>query len=176
MAEIKDVVKARRKKIENDIDRLVTGRIAKEYRELAQTLLYVYPAEDVVAGLLNQQFGNVLDASSYKPLKPAKKQKRGRTLVEEEGKTRLIIAKGRSQKMTKKKLVDFIVKKAGTSQRLIENIEINKDFSFITVPFAEAEIILRKFRKKKVAKRPVVLKVGDRKKSSRPGRKNKKKQ
>lgn len=84
--------------------------------------------------------------------------KRGRTLVEEEGKTRLFIARGRKSNMTKPALVDFIVKKAGTPQHLIDNVEIHDTYSFITVPFAEAEILLEKFRKS-AGKRSLVVKA-----------------
>lgn len=67
-------------------------------------------------------------------------------LTEEEGKTRLYIGKGRSSDYTKKSLVEFIVKNAGTSTKLIDNVEVFDNFSFITVPFAEAEHIIAKLK------------------------------
>ncbi len=117
------------------------------------------PVEDVLAAILKYSFGKTLDESNYRKLSPLRSKKRGRTLVEEEGKTRLFIAKGKVDKTTKKKLVEFVVKKAGTPKELIENIEIRENFSFITVPFTEAEIILKKFRKIRVGKKSVVEKA-----------------
>ncbi|MBF0101283.1 MAG: DEAD/DEAH box helicase [Desulfobacterales bacterium] len=71
----------------------------------------------------------------------------GRTYVEQKGKTRIFVAKGKKTKTTKHSLLEFIIEVAGTPKELIENIEIYDNFSFITVPFAEAEIILQKFKK-----------------------------
>jgi len=78
--------------------------------------------------------------------------------------TRLFIAKGKDKKLTKRTLVDYIVKKAGTPQQLIDQVEVHETFSFITVPFAEAEFILKKFRKaKKPGQRSIVIKAKSRK-------------
>ena len=88
-----------------------------------------------------------------------RKNTRGKTVVETAGKTRLFIAKGKKDKITKRKIVDFIVNKAGTPAELIEQVELYEKFSFVTVPFAEAEIILQKFKIESKGKRSVVEKA-----------------
>lgn len=75
------------------------------------------------------------------------------------GQTRLYIAKGRSSEFTKRSLVDFIVNTAGTPPRLIDNVEVFDNFSFITVPFAEAERIILRLKKAGDNKRPLAEKA-----------------
>ena len=162
--EVKEIIDAKKKKIAEDIERIVYSGEINGYRQWAEVLIDKNPTEDVVAAILKYSFGKTLDESIYRKLTPVGRMKRGRTLVEEEGKTRLFIAKGKSSKTTTKKLIDFIVKEAGTPKDLIENIGIHENFSFITVPFAEAEIILKKFRKARVGRRAVVEKAKPKKK------------
>jgi ATP-dependent RNA helicase DeaD len=162
--EVKEIIDAKKKKIAEDIERIVYSGEINGYRQWAEVLINKNPTADVVAAILKYSFGKTLDESIYRKLTPVGMKRRGRTLVEEEGKTRLFIAKGKSSKTTKKKLVDFIVKEAGTPEDLIENIGIHENFSFITVPFAEAEIILEKFRKIRVGRRSVVEKAKPQKK------------
>lgn len=57
---------------------------------------------DVVSASIKSAYQDVLDESNYKEIKPVK--------MSDTGKTRLFIAMGRKEKMTPKKLVDFIVK------------------------------------------------------------------
>jgi len=51
--------------------------------------------------------------------------------------------------MTKRKLVDFIEQETSVSPRLIREVEVIDAFSFITVPFPEAEKILKVFKSRK---------------------------
>jgi ATP-dependent RNA helicase DeaD len=157
--EVGQIILARKQKISEEIERIVYNNETDGYRKWARRILGEHPPEDVIAAILKYSFGKTLDESNYGKLSSAAQKKRGRTLIEEEGKTRLFIAKGKNSNTTKKNLVDFILKKANTPQDLIENIEIYNNFSFITVPFAEAEVILNKFRKVRVGKRAVVVKA-----------------
>lgn len=62
---------------------------------------------------------------------------------------RLFVALGKKDGMTKKKLVDFIEQETNVSTRLIQQVEVIDAFSFISVPFPEAETILKVFQSKK---------------------------
>ena len=78
--------------------------------------------------------------------------------MEDTGKTRLFIAMGRKDGMTPKKLVDFIVKKAKVKQAYIKNAEVYDAFSFVSVPFKEAEIIVEAFAEIRKGKKPLIEK------------------
>jgi ATP-dependent RNA helicase DeaD len=64
--------------------------------------------------------------------------------------------------MSKRSIVNFIVEKAKTRETKISNVEVFDSYSFITVPFQEAEFILRTFKREKFGKRPMVVKAEDR--------------
>jgi ATP-dependent RNA helicase DeaD len=126
----------------------------------ADALIADVEPRDIVASVLKYSFGKVLDKSSYRKLTPVgRRPVREHAFTEEEGRTRLYIAKGRSSDFTKRSLVEFIVKKAGTSMKLIDDVEVFDNFSFITVPFAEAEHIIAKLKKSGENRRPLVEKA-----------------
>lgn len=77
--------------------------------------------------------------------------------------TKLLIAMGKKDGMTKKSIVDLIKEKAKTHDRKINDVQVFDNHSFITVPFQEAEFILRVFRKEK-GNRSIVEKVDERQK------------
>ena len=74
--------------------------------------------------------------------------------INKKGKTRLFVALGKIDGMNPKKLVDFIEKESGVLKDNIRDSKIFDKFSFITVPFEEAEVIIETFKKGKKGKRP----------------------
>jgi ATP-dependent RNA helicase DeaD len=73
-----------------------------------------------------------------------KKPFRESRFVEQEGTTRLFIAKGKNDGFNKKKAISMITDVAGKGVS-IGTITIHDSFSFVNVPFAAAEIILRSY-------------------------------
>ena len=69
------------------------------------------------------------------------------------------MALGKSDAMTRKKLVTMIKKKANIEDSRIDDVKIFDKFSFITVPFEDAEIILHIFKKEGKGKRPIVVRA-----------------
>ena len=61
--------------------------------------------------------------------------------------------------MTPKKLVDYVIKKSKVDDRKIKNVEVFENFSFMSVPFTEAEIILEAFQKDKNGKSLLLKKL-----------------
>ena len=97
--------------------------------------------------MLKYSFAKELDASSYKDISEKPK------ITEQ---ARLFIAKGSRDGMNKRAIVQLIKDKAKTHDKKINNVEVFDTYSFITVPFQEAEIILSVFRKTKPGKRSIV--------------------
>jgi ATP-dependent RNA helicase DeaD len=160
--DVNEIINIRKKRITDTILANAAEDIEKEYTKWASQLIEKADHEKIMASILKNAFFKVLDRNSYSELTDLsrnKKKNRGRTAVESEGKTRLFIARGKKNKLTKKQLVDFIVHKAGTPSRLIDQVELYEDFSFVTVPFAEAEIILQKFKSTGKGKRSIVEKA-----------------
>jgi ATP-dependent RNA helicase DeaD len=65
--------------------------------------------------------------------------------------------------MSSKKLVDFIQHKTKIDNRKIQDIRIFENFSFITVPFEEAEVILKVFKREQGGRRPIIEKAREKK-------------
>lgn len=118
------------------------------YLRLAQEMLTGNEAEKVLAALLKYSFQDELDESSYSEIRDIS--------IDKKGTTRLFVSLGKIDGMTPKKLVTFIKQQTEVHSEKIKDIQIFDKFSFITVPFEEAELILNSFKKKKRGKRPIV--------------------
>ncbi|TDJ05835.1 MAG: ATP-dependent helicase, partial [Deltaproteobacteria bacterium] len=64
--------------------------------------------------------------------------------------------RGKKDDMNKRKLVSFIKDKANVEDRSIDDVQVFDKFSFITVPFKDAEHIIECFRKDSNGRRPLV--------------------
>ena len=86
--------------------------------------------------------------------------------------------------MNPKKLVDYIISKAKVDNRKLKNVEVFENFSFVSVPFAEAETILAAFNEERNGKKPLIEKAkekskdgsskGNERSAARPVRRRKK--
>ena len=93
-------------------------------------------------------FRDELDPGSYNEIRD--------TYPPIQGKTRLFVALGKKDRLTPRQLVKFIEKKTRIDQRKIDDVQVMDNYSFITVPFREAEEILKVFKKFSRGQRPVV--------------------
>lgn len=118
---------------------------------MARELLEEHESEDILAALLKHSFQDELDGKSYSEIKDIS--------IDKKGKTRLFVALGKSDGMTPKKLINMIKQKAHVDEWKIEDIKIFDKFSFITVHFEEAEIILAVFKREQKGKRPIIVKA-----------------
>ena len=63
---------------------------------------------------------------------------------------------GKVDGMTPDKLCEFIQEETGDSELKIRDAEIFPHFSFVTVPFAQAEALLEIFKNKQKGRKPFV--------------------
>ncbi len=151
LPDVKDVIQAKKFRIIDDIGQILIDNDYDKFKKLAKDLLKMEDAENIVASLLKLSYSDVLDENNYNEISPVK--------MEDTGKARLFIAMGRKDGMTPKKLVEFIVKKAKVKQSYIKNAEVYEGFSFVSVPFKEAEIIVEAFAKNRKGKKPLIEKA-----------------
>jgi ATP-dependent RNA helicase DeaD len=71
---------------------------------------------------------------------------------------KLFIAMGKNDGLNPRKLLEILNTEAKTPARKIRDIKILDSFSFITVPFEEAESIMKAMNKEK-SKRPLVTRA-----------------
>lgn len=151
LPEIKDIIISRKHRITENIKNILQDGNLDNFMDMAKDLLKSGSPEEIVASLLKSAYEDVLDMANYNEIEEA--------TVDHTGKTRLFIALGRVDKITPKKLVEFIVKEAGIESNKIKSVEVYENFSFMTVPFAEAEIIIDIFKKIRKGRKPLVEKA-----------------
>jgi ATP-dependent RNA helicase DeaD len=153
---VDEVIMQKRLRIKDDIAELIDNPDIDAYRSFARELLDWADTETVIASVLRYAFQDELDPSNYSEIR--------KVSIDKKGKARLFVALGRNKGMTAKKVVDFIENEAGVKGNRIRDVRVMEEFSFITVSFEDAEIILNTFREKNHGKRPMVEKAKDGKK------------
>ncbi len=148
LPKIKEIIMVKRDRIMGDIEAVTQSEIGDNFMAMARELSENGDTERTMAGLLKYMFGDELDPASYNEIRDEHPRI--------QGKTRLFVAKGKKDRMTKRDLVNFITKKANVDGRKIDDVSVLDSFSFITVPFKDAEHILRCFRESGKGKRSLV--------------------
>jgi ATP-dependent RNA helicase DeaD len=148
---ISQVISSKRTKIRNDILSLVEDHSSAEYDSLATELLESNAPHDIVRALLGYAFHGELDEKRYNEIREI-----GSHSVEPKGTTRLFVGLGKTNGMSVKKLVSFIRQQTAVKENSIQGVQVYDTFSFITVPFAEAEIIIKMLGKNKNGSKPMV--------------------
>jgi ATP-dependent RNA helicase DeaD len=118
---------------------------------MAQDLLVEQDPENIIAALLKHSYKDELCGKSYSDIKEIS--------VDKTGTARLFVALGKSDSITRSKLIKLLKQKANIEESKIDDVKIFDNFSFITVPFEDAEIILHVFKKEGKGKRPIVVRA-----------------
>ena len=169
----KEVVESRKEKLTEELEAAIKEETNDSYRALAYTLLDGRESIDVVASILKHFYQSTLDESQYRDIEPRKKKEADRKRkdrerpydriktpsLDEKGITRLFIARGKNDGMTKKDLVDIIYEQTGVRDRELRDISVMDDYSFINAPYDTAEHILDVFKDKKYDGRTIISKA-----------------
>ncbi len=151
LPDVKDVIKTKKIRIRNILKDIVEASPRSEYMEMSRELLDANSSEDVVAALLEYSFQDELDEKNYTEI--------GNALVDTKGKTRLFVTQGKKDGLTSQKLVHFIQNKCGVKSKKIRDVQILEKFSFVTLPFHDAEMVLSYFKGKQKGKGPFITKA-----------------
>ncbi|MBU1122708.1 MAG: DEAD/DEAH box helicase [Candidatus Omnitrophica bacterium] len=141
LPKVQDVIKIKKARIKSNIEDLVKSQLPNVYHEMSKELLEKNNPEDLLAALLKYSFHSELDEKRYVEIESA--------VVDTKGKTRLFVTHGRDDGLTPRKLIDFIKEKCNISNDKIKDIKILDKFSFVTLPFHEAEVLLSQFKRGK---------------------------
>ncbi len=151
---IKDMIAMRRQKVKAQLENMIKTGQRAEHATLIQELLAVSDAKDIIAALLEHSFGEELDEKKYTEI--------GSAAVDTKGKTRLFIKRGKNDGLTSGKLVTLLAEKCRLTSAKIKDIQILDNFSFVTLSFHDAEMVLDFFKKNEKG-RWVVQKAKDKK-------------
>lgn len=157
---VKDVIEAKKAKIKENISQIINdANIEEPYFKMAEEILGEGDAKEVVASMLKMAFPRELSEKNYREISDA---------VVERGsnKTRLFVTEGKADGLDRESLLD-LVEKCNINTSLVSDISILDTFSFISLPFKEAEILLEEFKKHK--KGGLTIKKSDKPQGGRGG-------
>jgi ATP-dependent RNA helicase DeaD len=153
---VKDVIKTKKQRIKADLELIVKALPQSEYLEMSQELLKDNESEQILAALLQYSFQDELSVKSYVEIAEA--------VVDKKGKTRLFVKQGKMDGLTRNKLINFITDNCKVPPGKIRDLQILDKFSFVTLPFHDAEILLSYFKKRKRGSSFIITKAKKRSK------------
>lgn len=157
LPDAKQVVETKKEKLKNELRSLLNEGNFDAYLELAQELMSEgADAQRLVAAMLQYNFGDELKEENYRDLQQFNSS------VDMKGITRLFVAKGKHDGMNPKALVDFLSREANIDAKQIRDVQVFDKFSFINVPFLEAEQLLAVFEKNKRSRKPLITRAKER--------------
>lgn len=134
-----DIIATKRNKIKEDLDAIVESESYGECTGMAAELLESYPPEVALSALLRLAFKNELSESSYPEIRSID--------VDRKGKARIFLAFGARDGYDTRKTVRLLKQECGLSDHDIDDVRVMEDFSFATVPFDQAEKVVRTLNK-----------------------------
>ena len=162
---VEKLIETKKNRIISQINGIIQSSPKDSYLNMSRELLEQNEPQKVLAAMLEYFFQDTLDEKSYTHIDDSPDRK---------GKTRLFIKRGKNDGMNPKKLVDLIVKKCAVSASAIRDVEVLEKFSFVTLPFHEAEIVLHALNSMEKGNRNIAQKAtikgkdSGRKKKNRP--------
>jgi ATP-dependent RNA helicase DeaD len=145
---VEDILKIKRTNVIEDIKETIFNENVDEYQEISDVLLAEFEATTIVNGLLKYFLKDTLKQENYQDIKE--------NSVDRQGKTRLFIAKGRKDGFDVKKIIDLIQTEVDVKAFDIKEIKIFEAFSFVSMPFEEAETLIYSLNAKSTNRKPLV--------------------
>ncbi len=144
---VASVISSKKKRIESEIFEKMDNSDLSDIREWAKTLLENHDPESLLSAVLGVAFKDQLNPRAYGEIKDHFAPTRSTGPNIDNG-VRLYIAVGRKDGYTVRKVVELIQEKAGTRNHKIQDVELLESGTYVTVPFHEAEFILKAFDSK----------------------------
>lgn len=148
---VSEILEARKLKLKADIDAVLAGKAYQQYDEVTRYLLQDHSATEVISALLKLNYQEGLSPDGFKEIQACS--------IDATGTSRLFIALGKKDGFSPRSLVNYLQEEADISPRVIDEVRVMEDFSFVTVPFEEAEVLLHLFAKKTRAGRKLITKA-----------------
>ncbi len=144
---VQDVIALKKRNIIEELAEAAEEGIFDGYDDMTDEILLRYDPRTAVSALLKMAFKNDLDSNRYPEIRTFS--------VDRKGTARLFIAVGRKDGFTARSIVDMIQKESGLPNARINDVKIMDEFSFVTIPFSEAENVTRALNKLSEGDRPL---------------------
>jgi len=146
--DIKNVIQIKKDRIIENLHDAIEDKRYDAYKEMAETLVGDNDPMDVICALLKKTYADELEQKNYGRIRDV--------TIDKKGKTRLFVALGRKDKINPRSIIEMIQKEVKIENRKIKDIKIFDNFSFVTLPFEEAEVVIGKLGKRQRGKKPMV--------------------
>ncbi len=142
-----DIVAVKRQRIKDELQEIVADESFGDYTSMADELLAEYEPQVALGALLRLAFRSELDESQYPEIRSFS--------VDRKGTARLFIGIGRDDGYDVRKLVGLLKRECGLRDKHINDVKLGDSYSFVSVPFGEAEEIVHKLNALRRGKRPL---------------------
>jgi len=156
--EIKNVIENKQNKLKSKIDDVIQAWSSEKYLKFAQELTKTNESEKVIAALLKMAYQNELNEDNYRTIEKLHSKW---WWSYDKWNTRLFITVGRTAWYTAKSLVEYLEKESWVFGKYMDDVRVMDNFSFATVPDAQATTILAAFASKKQDGRSLVSMAKD---------------
>ena len=177
--EAEEIIEGKKARITAQVESALSEEPKNEYLEIARKVLIGRDPEMAFASILGYIYRNELDISQYRRIEaivPKARKEKARKGTKEipaetEDMTRLFIARGRRDGLTKGMLANIIIEQAGVRDEDLVDIEVLDDSSFVSAPYSVAERILKAYSERTIKGKPIVTKARTDKRKGEPKRK-----
>jgi ATP-dependent RNA helicase DeaD len=155
LPDVKQVIEFKKKRLVTNTQEFIAKKEGEQYFDLAKQLLELGEAHEVLAALIKEGYGNEFTQTHYNMIKTnSDSDSRGSSGTP--GQKRLFVARGNLDNLTPGTLIQFIEREVGSKIGDVGQIEVLREFSFINVNDADAELILAVFKQKN-SQKPLVV-------------------
>ena len=142
-----DIVATKRRRIKDELQEIIESDNYADYGDMAAELLAEYAPEVALSALLRLAFRSELDESNYPEIRSFS--------VDRKGTARLFIAIGRKDGYDVRKLVALIKRECDLPDKHINDIKLGESYSFVSIPFSDAEQAVHKLNALRRGSRPL---------------------
>ncbi len=150
-----DIIEQKKKNIVSEISETIESQLFEEYSEMATSILESNDPQVALAAALKLAFKSDLDVNNYAEIR--------KFSVDRKGTARIFIAKGNYDGHSPRSIVEMVQKNTGLSSGKINDVKVLNEFSFVTVPFEDAEMVTKALNKADGGDRPVAEIAKDKK-------------
>jgi ATP-dependent RNA helicase DeaD len=177
---VKDIIAIKLKNAHEKIAKASNEDILPIFSAWAEELLEEADPKHMLATILQQSYGDQFNPKAYTSIQSSGGRDRGgerrdrggdrggerrdfgrdrNESTDSNGRTRLFVAMGKVDGMNPRSLVEFFMEKTGVRNQDVDEVAVMNDFSFITVPHKDADVILQTFRKRSNEGKSLVTKA-----------------
>jgi ATP-dependent RNA helicase DeaD len=143
-----EIIKIKKDRIGAEISKIIENKTHTEYYKTAESILKGNDPKEILAAVLRYSFHDQLDPNQYRDINEVS--------IDKKGTSRLFVSLGKKDGLSVRSLIKMITNSTKVKAGNIDDVKVMDSFSFLTVTFGDAEIILKYFNSKEGKQKAVV--------------------